>query len=205
MAYPNNPRPSRRAYLLLTCGAAALLAGCQQDEIQRYQVARTETPKPAMPAMPAAPAGVKGEARMLAAILPHGDRSWFVKLVGPPDAVAAHAEAFDKFVRSLRFTQSPDRPLTWTVPEGWREEPGKGFRYATLRMGPRDAELELTVSSAGGSMLENLNRWRGQIGLKPIAAGELSQAVKDVPVNGIEAKVIDMTGPGASGAPGKRM
>jgi hypothetical protein len=202
MAYANIPI-SPRAGLLLTCGAAvALLTGCQQDEIQRYQVARVEAPRPAMPA--AAPA-VKGEVRMLAAILPRGDRTWFVKLVGAPVAVAPHAEAFDKFVRSLRFTDSPDRPLTWTVPEGWREEPGKGFRYATLRMGPKDAEVELTVSQAGGSVLDNLNRWRGQIGLPPIAAGELGQAVKDVAVNGIEAKIIDMTGPGASGAPGKRM
>jgi hypothetical protein len=183
--------------------AAALSAGCQQDDIQRYQVAKPEPPR--APGRADAAPGEKGDLRMLAAILPQGERLWFVKLMGSAAAVAPHAEAFDQFIRSVRFTGSPDRPMTWTVPEGWREEPGKGFRYATLRMGPKDAELELTVSTAGGSLLDNINRWRGQIGLGPVGASELGQVVKDVQVQGVQAKVIDMTGPGGGDALRKRM
>lgn len=181
------PTVSKLTYPLVAC--AALLCGCQQDEIQHYRV-----PKP--PAPVAKTAGGAGEQRMLAAILPRGEKSWFVKLVGPPDVVAAHAQAFERFIRSLRFTKDAAKPLAWTVPEGWREEPGQGeFRYATLRVAP---ELEATVSSAGGSLLDNVNRWRGQIGLKPVGDAELAKLAKAVPAEGIEAKLFDMTGTGGN-------
>src|SRR5262245_52047945 len=111
MTNPHNSLTRRRVCLLSAWGTAAalLVAGCQQDEIQRYRAAKPEPPAPAAPEQTAAP-GEKGSVRMLAAILPQGERSWFVKLVGPTDAVAPYTEAFEQFVRSLRLTGNADRP-----------------------------------------------------------------------------------------------
>jgi hypothetical protein len=45
--------------------------------------------------------GPKG--RMLAGILLHGGQSWFVKMTGPPEFVGQQQQAFETFVKSLRF------------------------------------------------------------------------------------------------------
>src|SRR5205823_2629548 len=72
---------SMRWSLALACGlAAAAVAGCQNaEEIRHYQVPR------------------EPRVRMLAAIVPHGDKTWFVKVAGPEDAVEAHKGAFNRF------------------------------------------------------------------------------------------------------------
>ncbi|MBI3465128.1 MAG: hypothetical protein HY000_19035, partial [Planctomycetes bacterium] len=71
---------SKRKCLAVACSLAlvlAVLAGCEQDEIRRYQVPREESPKPhASSRKPQAE-------RMLAAIVPRDDQTWFIKLAGP--------------------------------------------------------------------------------------------------------------------------
>jgi len=42
--------------------------------------------------------------RMLVAIVDRGDRTWFVKLIGPAETVARQQAAFESFCRSLRFS-----------------------------------------------------------------------------------------------------
>src|SRR5262249_34146214 len=135
--------------------AIILFSGCQSDEIQTYTVPRTEA--------------AQREQRMLAAIVPHGDKTWYFKLVGSPDDVAAHQEEFRRFVESSRFSDSPDQPLTWEkIPEKWRRGVKSDLRYATFRLDPAQSKTELTVTPLGrdsGSVLDNINRWRGQLGL----------------------------------------
>ena len=53
--------------------------------------------------------------RLLAAIFPHKERTWFFKVVGPIVEVEANKEAFDRFIRSVHFTGKAEPPLTWTV------------------------------------------------------------------------------------------
>jgi hypothetical protein len=91
------------------------------------------------------------------------------------------------------------------VPEGWRQESGSDLRYATFRLGPKDSSLELTVIPLGreaGSILANVNRWRQQIGLKPVSEAELSQVSKQLKIDGISVTWVDMTG-SSSGASGR--
>src|SRR5215204_5649599 len=92
--------------------AFAALAGCQQEAITTYRVPRVQKPPP----------------RLLGAIAPAGESVWFLKLTGPTPEVAAHEREFEHFVRSLRFTDDPKAPLTWTLPPGWRQAdpPPKG-------------------------------------------------------------------------------
>jgi hypothetical protein len=102
--------------------------------------------------------------RILGIIAPGEEgQSWFFKLMGPADGVTKEQAAFDTFLSSIEFPKKGDKPVTWTLPEGWREGPKKG-RYATILVGPADEPIELTVMSAGGDLLANVNRWRGQPG-----------------------------------------
>jgi hypothetical protein len=181
-------------------GAAALLAaGCQQDEIEHYRAPKSEL------ALPATAPGEGKPVRLLAAILHHGDRTWFFKMTGPPPEVAAQEDAFHHFLQSLHFTDHGDKPVSWTVPEGWKEEGGTSMRYATLRAGDKgDVELSVTALGAeAGSLLSNVNRWRGQISLPAISGDELSKVSKAEEIHGEKATLVDMNGTSAGkGAPG---
>lgn len=176
--------------ILTFCGslAALVLLGCEEEKIRHYRAPKLDT---------------QPKVRLLAAIVPHRDRTWFFKLVGPSAAVNEQKEAFDTFLRSVHFTGQDGKPMTWTIPEGWKEEPGSEMRYATFRIGSKDRPLELTVIGLGreaGSILDNVNRWRGQIGLKPVSEAELNQVTGGLKIDGVEAKLVDMEGE-SSGKP----
>lgn len=89
--------------------------------------------------------------------------------------------------------------VSWTMPAGWKEEPGNGMRLATF-VPPQDAgRSEATVvalpGDAGGEMA-NVNRWRGQIGQTPIDAGLLASARQSVKSSLGPVAVYDFTGEG---------
>jgi hypothetical protein len=176
--------PFRRSVpLLLGALAVAVLAGCRDDEIRRYKV-----PQPVTTPM-----------RLLGAIVPHGERTWFFKLLGPAPAVGEQKETFDRFLATVKFVDAGERPITWKVPDGWSEEPGSQMRYATLKSEGKD-HLELTVTTLGrdgGAVLPNVDRWRGQLGLAPVAEAELASFSRELTVGGEKATVIDLTGTGA--------
>lgn len=44
--------------------------------------------------------------RILGAVFQTGDRSWFVKMTGPPALVETQKETFDQFVQSFKFPQA---------------------------------------------------------------------------------------------------
>lgn len=190
-------RITRISLLLIGGLALALLAGCREDEeIRHYQVAKPDTSRSAG----------ANKVRLLAAIFPQPDRTWFFKMTGPVADVGEHEAEFHQFIESVRFTKNPDQPVTWTIPRGWRHEPGKGFRYATFLIGPKEKAFELIVSSLegqGGSVLANVNRWRGQIGLRPIGEPALAKVSRPLKVDGGPATLVDMQGPGGT-APAMR-
>jgi hypothetical protein len=168
-------------------GAAVLaFLGCRDEQIEHYQVARLDREKPMQ--------------RLLGAIIPREDRTWFFKLMGPAPGVAEQKETFDRFLRSVRFTGKKEAPLDWTVPEGWQKLPAADMRYATFLLGTKENPLELTVTDLGkeaASIPKNINRWRGQLGLKPLTEGEIEKEVTKLEIGGTSATLVDMTGPGS--------
>jgi hypothetical protein len=140
--------------------------------------------------------------RLLAALFPRGDeRTWAFRLSGAEGDIAPHAGAFERFLETVRFDDKGDPPVRWTVPEGWKEEPGRDLRYATLRLGAASQAPELTVTKLegkdAGSVLANVNRWRGQLGLRPVADEELGQFCKPLKIEGAEGTLVDMVGRGS--------
>lgn len=75
---------------------------------------------------------------------------------------------------------SPALPISWDVPNGWLAVGSSGMRAETFQIPSQDGSVELTViafpGSAGG-LLANVNRWREQLGLAPVANAELNEIV----------------------------
>ena len=186
---------------LLCLAICCWLSGCQRDEeIVHYQVARLET---------ARPEPMKEAVRLLGAIVPHDDQLWFFKIVGPDAAVAALAEPFETLIKSVRFKDKGEPPIAWDLPAGWEQHPGvKQQRsgivvetFATIKIKSEGEPLELAVSKAGGDVLGNVNRWRGQIGLRELSKEQLAAETKSVEVAGAKTTLVNVLGVRLGGAP----
>lgn len=87
--------------------------------------------------------------------------------------------------------------LTWTLPKGWTEQAGSGMRYATISP-PADRKVDVAVTTFPGTVggiFNNINRWRQQVGLEPIAEADLDKSITKIDANGTEVIVTDLDGP----------
>jgi hypothetical protein len=175
---------SNRNRFVIVALALAVCAGCQPDEIRTYQVGKAEM------------------TRLLGAILPHDDSTWFIKMSGPASAVAGHDKEFTVFLQSLHFKDGGDKPLAWELPTGWKlDKANRQGRYATIFVGEKDAlELSITKLSREGqasSVLANVNRWRNQLALPPVTEDELRSDIKELKAEAGTITVVDLTGAGS--------
>ncbi|MCA9213714.1 MAG: hypothetical protein KDB27_11640, partial [Planctomycetales bacterium] len=155
--------------------------------------------------MPAAPstadAGPKVMKRMLAAIIPNGDRAWFIKAMDAVENVAPIADSFGPFVESIKFKD--DGTPEWMLPEGWSAAPNSSsMRFATLKAGDVDVSISFLGYSPplNGYLLMNINRWRGQVGLDDVSEDRLGDTTTQAQlVGGLTATLIDITGEAPAG------
>ena len=143
--------------------------------------------------------------RLLGAIIPHDKDTWFFKLTGKLDAVGAYQKEFEDFVRSVRFDQGGEA-ITWRLPDGWERLAEDPERYATIRVGPKAAALELTVHRFGNaeqmrSVYQNVVRWgQREVGI-PVREDDLRTYVQrdKTAEDKVPFYFVDMKGPGGSG------
>lgn len=84
--------------------------------------------------------------------------------------------------------------LQWTLPEGWKEKDEKAaMRYATLTVDGLDTLVSNFPGDVGG-VHANLNRWRQQVGLGPVAADAVEKEFSRVELKGTTALVCDLQG-----------
>lgn len=184
--------------LVVLLGLVTVVVGCRpEDEIKSYEITSnapvssapqghaTSSPPATNVAPPAKVAPVKrGKPtdRMIAAMVKTDDQAWFLKLVGPTDKVDAAEESLDAFFAQLKIESG--RPA-WELPEGWTEGPERTMRLATLLIpaseGDADKPLEVSVISLplvgewSSQVLDNVNRWRKQLGRDPLTASLLEE------------------------------
>jgi hypothetical protein len=83
----------------------------------------------------------------------------------------------------------------WSVPSNWQQGNPSSMRRATFEVTGTDgqsAEIAVSVFPGDvGGLMANINRWRGQIGLGPVAPDEIAGITSDLDVNGIKATVVD--------------
>jgi len=172
----------RRAWLPPLAVSAGLLlsVGCGRDQVSHASVAK-EAPA-ANPAMGgthgapmAMPPGAMPPGAMPPGAMPPGPMPG-AQLPPPPHPTGQGA-------------------LKWALPKGWTETQGSGMRYATLTP-PGEGKVEMSVvvlPGAAGGELNNVNRWRGQIGLPPLDDAGLGQARKAVKSKLGPVSVYDFT------------
>jgi hypothetical protein len=94
--------------------------------------------------------------------------------------------------------------LTYSVPEGWQEQPAVGFRQASFQIvnGEQTADVSVSVLSLkGGDIVPNVNRWRGQVGLPEQSDAEIEQSLRKVQGPSIEWQVVELPGKNQAGEP----
>ncbi|MFH5804781.1 hypothetical protein [Alienimonas sp. DA493] len=214
-----SPRPLLGALL-----AAATLVGCggEEDPISVYTVPALEpTDSAAVPTTaPAATApatrppfapfaggaaggGMTGvqtpdePQRLLGAIATKRAADgalWYFKLSGPVAAVEAAEDDFHAWLKTVSFE---DGEPTWTVPEGWTEQPGSGMRAATL-LTPDGTEATVIRLGVSGDLEERIDadveRWRGQVG----ATGDAGTVEEVTLADGSTAQVLRVSTPAAA-------
>ncbi len=175
----------------------AIVGGCGDDGVQHYVVPKAPPAPAAQRREPGRGPGVP--VRLLGAIVSHGPQAWFFKVIGPPERLEEEKAVFARFLSSVRFHDAGDPPVTWTLPDGWRQKPASGIRFATLALGPKDPPLDLTVTpltadGGAGSILANVNRWRAQLGLPAVDEAGLAASTTTIDAGGEKATVVDIEG-----------
>ncbi len=104
---------------------------------------------------------------------------------------------------SPRTSAAPVK-LSFRTPTGWTPgelEISRGGvvvrRDAVFEVKDGDKRVEITVTklpAAGGAMLPNINRWRGQIGLEAISAEQFDKEKKQIEVAGTPADYVQFSG-----------
>ncbi|HSY75181.1 MAG TPA: hypothetical protein VK810_06905 [Dongiaceae bacterium] len=155
----------------------------------------------------------KFRARILVAMLARGETSWFFKMTGEDSFVASQKPNFLQFLKSISFVQSAPAQIVatpaaqtgnansiWTIPADWQQLPPSEFLVAKFSIAGADsASAQVNVSSLageGGGSLANVNRWRGQLGLKPLKDEiELAHIVPEMDLpSGGHLAIVDFTG-----------
>jgi hypothetical protein len=164
---------------------------------------------------PATVVRLKGEKQaMLASMVKHGGSTWFIKLMGPTDAVEKQQDAFDAFVKSTRFVdaagpnaaaptpsgesaaheQQAAAPtgISYDAPAGWEREGPKPMREVSFVVGGKGEVIVTRLPQGVGDLLMNVNRWRGQVGLGPLE--EVGKVGQELTVGGAKGTMYDFTG-----------
>ncbi len=94
---------------------------------------------------------------------------------------------------------SGTQAFEWDLPEGWEQASGGGpMRFATLTGGESASNIKVTVVRLplrSGSLLANVNRWRGQMGLADVQEAGLSDLLHPLESGAIPGTLVDLLGP----------
>ena len=88
-------------------------------------------------------------------------------------------------------------PAESTPPESWSLASPSSFEKARFTVSELQgsANVSLTVLQGdGGGLLENVNRWRGQLGLGPLEEDKLEEFLEPMRSLGEEARMVDING-----------
>jgi hypothetical protein len=163
------------------------------------------------------PTGAGDGKSILGAIVPVDGATWFFKLSGPGPSVKAARGDFLGFVQTVRpaaaapEAAAPLAPmaatsvptagganLVWQAPADWGVAAASAMRKASYVVGAGDLSVTAFPGDVGGE-LANVNRWRGQIGLPSLGAGQLEASVSRFESNGLSFAVVEMASADLSG------
>src|SRR5882762_156263 len=153
------------------------------------------------------------DGRIIAAMVTTADATLFFKMRGNADLSEAQKGDFIKWVAAVcnaqtqtgppQMAAAPPQtasapPIKWTAPEGWTEVPPSSMRYASFSAPTEDGDKidisVVTFPGDGGSDADNVNRWRGQMGLAPVDANAVTSQVAPLKTGDTTFSTTDITG-----------
>lgn len=159
--------------LPFTAVALLLFSACRDPKIASYRV-----PKEKDPVMPPAAAAS-----------------------APQPAAAPVANGATMANTAVTTADGPG--LVWTAPAHWTAKPASAMRKGSYAItGDAGATADLSITAFPGDVggdLANVNRWRGQVQLPPLAASDLANATTHLDYNNLHLTFVDLTGGGPAG------
>ena len=152
------------------------------------------------------------DGRIIAAMITTGNSTLFFKMRGNADLAEAQKGDFIKWVAAVCNAQTQAAPpetaaappqmasaphIKWSMPEGWTEVPPSSMRYASFSAAAEDGKIDISVVTFpgdGGSDADNINRWRGQMGLAPIDANAVTSQVAPLKTADTMFSTTDISG-----------
>ncbi|NQZ56584.1 MAG: hypothetical protein HRT88_03830, partial [Lentisphaeraceae bacterium] len=130
---------------------------------------------------------------IVGAIINVDERQWFIKAFGYQSETRDVVAALDSLITTLKFNGENKDQLTWDAAEGWEIKKEGGFLYAS--MSKPGVKTRITLSSAQGSLLANVNRWNGQLGSPAVDETGLGQMSTKREIGGYPATVVFLRAP----------
>lgn len=88
--------------------------------------------------------------------------------------------------------------IAWKTPSGWEQVPPSQMRVGSFRIkdsSGKTADVSvIPLPGLAGGDLDNVNRWRGQVGLSPTDDEDLKKASEPVTIAGSTAQLYDLAG-----------
>jgi hypothetical protein len=153
------------------------------------------------------------DGRIIAAMLTTANSTLFFKMRGNADLAEAQKGDFIKWVAAVcdaqNQTASPQIAaappidsgaprIQWKTPEGWTEVPPTSMRYASFSAPAEDGgKIDISIATFpgdGGSDADNINRWRGQIGLAPVDANGVTSQIAPLKTADTTFSTTDIAG-----------
>ncbi len=95
-------------------------------------------------------------------------------------------------------SQNAPPGITWKLPDGWKEVPPGQMRVASFVVEGKDGKQAdasiVPLPGMAGSDLDNVNRWRGQVGQPAVTEEQVMTMAEPVEVAGQQAKLFDQAG-----------
>jgi hypothetical protein len=113
----------------------------------------------------------------------------------PKDAQSGPADTASSEARPAADSASARPP--WIVPDGWAEKPATGgMRIASYGVTTADGRsVDISVVPLGGqagSLLDNVNRWRNQLQLAPLADSDLATERQLTKIGDLDGELYEM-------------
>jgi hypothetical protein len=157
------------------------------------------------------------DGRIIVAMAPTGDSTLFFKMRGNSALTEAQKSDFIKWVAAVCDAQAkskspqmagmPEMPpqsaggapqIKWKAPADWKQVPPSAMRYASFDVpGENGSKLDISVVTfpgTGGGDAENVNRWRGQIGLAPLDDKDAAASIVPVKAGSADFLTVDLAG-----------
>jgi len=87
--------------------------------------------------------------------------------------------------------------LTYRVPDEWAPAAPRTMVLVGWDVKQDSRSLQIYISrlgAAGSRLVDNVNRWRGQVGLKPLPADQVQSSVDTVTVGGSDGHIVEIRG-----------